>query len=143
MRSVYDAIKFSQAVSPTNATGTPTSNAIDTFGYNTAVFHVEIGTYGPAGGTPTSVSVAAKVQECATSNGTYTDVSGATADATTGTNKSAQIRVEGLGTSRLRYLKIAITPTFTGGTSPTVNLSCVAALGRGFKEPVDNSATPA
>lgn len=144
MRSVYDSIKATHTVLPIAATGSPTSVAVDTFGYNSAMFHATVGLAGPAGGTPTSFSVAVKIQESATSSGTYTDISGATADAITGTNKSVQIRVEGLGSSaRMRYLKVVMTPTFVGGTSPSIVMSAVALLGNAFTKPVENSGTPA
>lgn len=140
MRSVYDAIKATLGIAPiAQANSEKLSGAIDTLGYNSALIEVQVGA---ATGTPDSYSVACKVTECATSGGSYADVSGATATLTTdGTH--AQIRVEGLGTSRLRYLKISMTPTFVNGTSPKALVGATALLGRAFRVPVGNSATAA
>ncbi|MBI5071667.1 hypothetical protein HZB93_02105 [Candidatus Falkowbacteria bacterium] len=140
MRSVYDGVKALAAVRPVAADAAATAIAIDTLGYNSAMFVVK---NGAATGTPTSYTVDGKVQECATSGGSYADVSGAVITQITADNKSAQIRVEGLGTSRLRYLKLIITPAMTGGTSPKALISGTALLGRAYKNPVGNSATGA
>ncbi len=152
MKSVFDGVKIKQAVSVCELTGTSTPvaakvKAIDTFGYNSALVNISIGT--PYGTTNAiAFTIDAKVQECATESGTYADVSGAAivqvAD-TTGTAeaKNAQIRIEGLGTSRMRYLKVVITPAITPATDAKVPVSAVAVLGRAFVEPVGNSATAA
>ena len=140
MRSVYDAIKVVKGIAPIAQTNSEVlSAAIDTSGYNSALVEVETGA---ATGTPDSYSVACKVTECDTSGGDYADVAGATA-ALAADGKHAQIRVEGLGTSRKRYLKISLTPAFVGGTTPKALIGATALLGRAFKEPVDNSSTAA
>lgn len=140
MRSVYDGVLIAKGVDPiAQGASEKLSAAIDTFGYNSALIEVNTGA---ATGTPTSYSVAVKVQECATSGGTYADISGATATLAAD-GKHAQIRVEGLGTSRLRYLKISMTPSFVGGTSPAALIGGVAVLGRAFTEAVGNSSTAA
>ena len=140
MRSVYDAIKVVKGIAPIAQTNSEVlSAAIDTSGYNSALVEVETGA---ATGTPDSYSVACKVTECDTSGGDYADVAGATA-ALAADGKHAQIRVEGLGTSRKRYLKISLTPAFVGGTTPKALVGATALLGRAFKEPVDNSSTAA
>ena len=140
MRSVYDGVLAKQAVRPVAASAAATAIAIDTLGYNSAMFVVE---NGAATGTPTSYTVDAKVQECDTSGGTYADVTGATITQITADNKTASIRVEGLGTSRKRYLKLIITPAMTGGTSPAALVSGIALLGRGYVKPAGNSSTGA
>ena len=140
MRSVYDAIKVVKGIAPiAQAASEVLSAAIDTSGYNSALIEVETGA---ATGAPDSYSVACKVTECATSGGQYADVDGATATLAAD-GKHAQIRVEGLGTSRKRYLKISLTPAFVGGTTPKALVGATALLGRAFKEPVDNSSTAA
>lgn len=140
MRSVYDAIKVTKGIDPIAQANTEKlSAAIDTLGYNSALIEVNAGA---ATGTPDSYSIACKVTECATSGGSYADVTGATATLAAD-GKHAQIRVEGLGTSRLRYLKVSMTPTFVNGTSPKALIGATALLGRAFKEPVDNSSTAA
>lgn len=145
MRSVYDAVKVATAVGPTTITGTGTPAAaavvvIDTFGYNSAMFNV---TTGSPTGTPIAYVVAIQVQECATSNGTFTDVSGATGTitgTTTSTTLLAQVRVEGLGTSRQRYLKITPLITMTPNSGSVMPIAASAVLGRAFKNPVGNSS---
>jgi hypothetical protein len=140
MRSVYDGVKAALGIAPIAQGNTEKlSAAIDTLGYNNAFIEVQTGA---ATGTPTSYSVACKVTECATSGGTYTDVSGATATLAAD-GKHAQIRLEGFGTSRLRFLKISLTPSFVAGTAPKALISAVALLGSAFDEPVDNSQTAA
>ena len=140
MRSVYDAIKVVKGIAPiAQAASKVLSAAIDTSGYNSAL--VEVST-GAATGAPDSYSVACKVTECDTSGGSYADVAGATATLAAD-GKHAQIRVEGLGTSIKRYLKISLTPAFVGGTTPKALVGATALLGRAFKEPVDNSSSAA
>jgi len=140
MRSVYDAIKTVLGIAPiAQAASEVLSAAIDTAGYNSGLIEVMVGA---ATGTPDSYSVACKVTECATSGGSYADVSGATATLAAD-GKHAQIRVEGLGTSRMRYFKISMTPAFVNGTSPKALVGATALLGRAFSEPVGNSATAA
>lgn len=140
MRSLFDGVKLVKGINPiAQSNSEALSAAIDTLGYNSAVIEVNTGA---ATGTPDSYSVACKVQECATSGGTYADVSGATATLAAD-GKHAQIRVEGLGTSRARYLKISMTPSFVGGTSPKALIGAVAVLGNAFRAPVANSSTAA
>jgi hypothetical protein len=140
MRSVYDGVKAFLGIAPiAQANSEKLSGAIDTLGYNSALIEVQTGA---ATGTPDSYAVACKVQECATSGGSYADISGATATLDAD-GKHAQIRIEGLGTSRLRYLKVSMTPSFVNGTSPKALIGATAVLGRPYKEPVGNSSTEA
>jgi hypothetical protein len=135
MRSVYDAILNKIALDPIAASAVQTGVAIDTKGYNSCVFVIQ---NGAATGTPTSYTVDAKVTECATSGGTYADVSGAVITQITADSKVVTIRVEGLGTSRLRYFKVVVTPALAGGTSPKALIGSVCCLGRAYREPVGN-----
>lgn len=130
-----------QALRPISlATGTATALqvvTIDTFGYNSGMFNVAVGT---TTGTAAAFTVVFQVQECATSGGTYTSVT--TGSATlSAINTSAQIRVEGLGTDRQRYLKLLVTAAMVGDKEARV--SAEAILGRAFKGPVSNSNTAA
>ncbi len=145
MRSVYDNVKIVTAVRPSvvTSTGTPVAAAIsacDTQGYNTGMLHVAVGS---ATGTAITYVVSIQVQECATSNGTFTDISGATGTVTgttTAAGLACDIRIEGLGTSRQRYLKVTplVTPSAAGHDIP---VSAEFILARGFKVPVGNSAS--
>lgn len=146
MRSVFDGILAAKAVAPVavNGTGgTPVAQAVfvvDTFGYNSGMFEINVGT--PTGTTVT-YTIAAQVTECATSGGTYTNIASAVGTITgfgTALAEDCQIRVEGLGTSRLRYLKLVLVCT-TAPTDKVVLVSANALLGRAFKNPQANSAT--
>ena len=131
---------------PLTGTGTPVASnvaAIDTFGYNSALINIMVGT---VTGTTAAVTytIDAKVQESATSGGTYTDISGATITQIVGSHAStpviAQIRVE-LGTPRQRFLKVVITPSITPTLNAQVVVAATAVLGRAFKAPTGNSST--
>lgn len=137
MKSVYDAILHKSALEPIAASSAQNGIVIDTMGYNSMDFVIQ---NGAATGAPTSYTVDAKVQEGAAANlSDAADVSGLTITQITADSKTAVIRVEGLGTSRKRYLRVVVTPAMTGGTSPKALISAVANLGRAYKEPVGNT----
>ena len=145
MRSVFEAIKMFTGLRPQSISGSSAVNglAVDTFGFNSGVVTVGVGA---ATGTPTSYTVAGKVQESADGSTNWADVPNTLPNqlfTIAADNTSAQIQIEGLGTSRKRYLRVVVTPAFTGGTSPTVPITSVFGLGRAFKKPVSNSTTPA
>lgn len=129
MRSVYDAIKSLFLLRPQTATSTQTGTGVDTMGYNSAAVTLEVGAV--SGTTPT---LDVKLQECATSGGTYTDISGATFTQVTAANNSQVMRVEGLGTNRKRYIKAVAT---IAGTTPSFALKVDILLGRAYKNPVN------
>lgn len=127
-----------------NATGTPIAAAvseIDTQGYSSAM--IDVATGSPTG-TVTTYTLTAYVEESDTSGGTFTDVSGATGTVTgVATTSSArlQIRVEGLGTSRKRYLRVRLHLSALGSAGALVPMHAVALLGRGYQQPPSNAAT--
>lgn len=129
MRSVYDAIKALFTIRPVTATATTTGSAVDTKGYNSAAVILEVGTV--SGTTPT---LDVKLQECATSGGTYTDVSGAVFTQVIATGSSQILRIEDLGVTRKRYLKAVGT---IAGTTPSFAFGVEILLGRAFREPVN------
>lgn len=143
MHSVFDTVKALAAVRPVAlAAGSATVIWIDTLGYHSAMFVVE---NGAATGTPDSYTVAGKVQESDAANGSSpADISGAAITTITADGKSAQIRVDGLGTGgRKRYLGLVVTSAFVNGTSPKALVSGLCILGRAARKPVGNSATSA
>lgn len=140
MRSVFDKVKHVVAVAPIAASSVQTSAAIDTKGYGVAMVTIE---NGAATGTPSSYTVDAKVQHCATSGGSYTDVSGAAITQITADGKYAQIRLEGLGIAVNRYIKVLVTPAMTGGSSPKALVAANVLFGQAVREPVTNSSTAA
>lgn len=129
MRSVYDAIKSLFAVRPQTATSTVTGAGVDTFGYNSAAFALEVGVV--SGTTPT---LDVKLQESDTSGGTYTDITGAIFTQVTASNNSQIIRVEDLGVTRKRFIRAVGT---IAGTTPSYAFAVNALLGRAFKEPTN------
>lgn len=128
MRSVYDAIKALVTIRPQAATASVNGSGVDTLGYNSAAFILEVGAV--SGTTPT---LDVKIQE-SDDNATFTDVAGATFTQVTASNNSQILRVEGLGTDRKRYLRAVAT---IGGGTPSVTFAVVALLGRAFQNPVN------
>lgn len=138
MRSLYDAIKAVASVFPISASAATAGVGVDTKGFNSAVAVVN---NGAATGTPTSYTVDAKVQECDTNSltaGDWEDVTGATITQITADSATELIRIEGLGTSRKRYLKLVITPAITGGSTPKALISGTILLGNAYQEPVND-----
>jgi hypothetical protein len=86
---------------------------------------VLFGFTGAATGTPTTTSVTYKVQDCATSGGTYADF--ATASAAIGASATSTTNVNLAGAKA--YLKVVATVAFTGGSTPAVQLCAALVLG--------------
>ena len=150
MRTLNEAVKAVAAIypyaHPTGTTAAARSNAIDTAGYNTAMFVLNIGT---ATGTLTALTLDAQVYEGVSSTGTFTATAGSATmvqltgiQAGTTTGKVVTLPLEGIGTDRMRYLKIIVTQGGTP-TDKTVEVSSMALLGNAFKNPVGNSKTAA
>lgn len=128
MRSVYDVIKALFTLRPQAATASANGSGVDTLGYNSAMLVLEVGTV--SGTTPT---LDVKLQE-SVDNSTFTDVTGYTFTQVTASNNSQVMRIDGLGTSRKRYLRAVAT---IGGTTPSFALAAEILLGRAFKKPVN------
>jgi len=128
MRSVYDAIKAAVTIRPQTISSNTNGGSVDTQGYNSAAAILEVGA---VSGTSPTLNV--KIQESDDAS-TWSDVSGATFAQVTAANNSQILRIEGLGTSRKRYLRAVATP---GGTSPSFDAACVILLGRAYQEPVN------
>jgi hypothetical protein len=91
---------------------------------------------GAATGTPTSFSFEVKVQDSA-DDSSYADYKpdGTNVAATTITavNTLTELNVDLRGARK--YVRVVVTPTFVGGTSPTVLFSSAVALGGSQKLP--------
>ena len=151
MRSVYDAIAYvvalfsSAAVAALSGTTAQTSAYIDTKGYNSAML---VGHADAATGSPSAATAAFTLTESDASGSGF-----AAANDNTGTqigftltNTSAAAdgaaRIEGLGDlNRKRYLKVVITPAFTGGTSPATNAIAYILLGRAYELPANTAVS--
>lgn len=118
-------------ISPvTLGTGSGTSNAIDTQGFHYANFELTVG-------ATTGAIDPFKIQECATSGGSYTDITDAVLASPPGAtddNKIYSIKVR-CGGNRLRYMKAVLTEDATGSGIYGVNVT----LSRADEAP--NSAT--
>ncbi len=136
MRSIFDAVKNIRAIDPIAASTAQTSATIDTKGFNSGAVVVANGV---ATGSPSSYIVDAKVQHCDTSDGSYTDIAGASITQIAADSNIATIRLSGFGTSLKRYIKIIVTPALTGGSSPKALIGATVQLGRAEREPVGNT----
>lgn len=91
-------------------------DAIDRLGFGSCVFDVLTGA---TSGTPDSFSVAGKLQHSdTTTDGDFTDLTGATTTAITAVGTLARKNVD--LTSAKRYIREVITPTYVGGSTPYV-----------------------
>ena len=137
MHDVKSFIKSVVSLKPQITSGTSAHNgaAVDTQGFDSAMIILETGA--KSGTTPT---LDVKIQECATSDGSFADISGAaftqigdTADQ----SKTMSLDLKGKVGSRKRYIRVIATP---GGTTPTYYISSVVMLGRISKLPITNPA---
>ena len=128
MRSVYDAVKSVVSLVPAVRTADANGTGVDTSGYNSAKLVVSVGDIDLA---DTDETYVVNVEE-SDDNSTFAAVSGLTTTITAD-NQVKNIRIEGLGTSRKRYLRAVLD---VGGTTPSCPCSAVFELGRAFKEPV-------
>ncbi len=130
MRSIYDAIKFLVSLVPATRTASGNGTAVDTMGYSTAALVVQAGDIDTADGNET---YAFSVEESDDGSTGWAAVSGASTTITAD-NQTKLVRVEGLGTSRKRYLRAVAT---LAGTTPSAPSTAIFALGRAYREPVN------
>jgi len=114
---------------PATRTANANGTAVDTLGYNSAKLVASAGDIDTTDGNET---YSFSVEESADGSTGWAAVSGATATVTAD-NQVKNVRIEGLGTSRKRYLRAVLT---VGGTTPSIPCSVLFELGRAFKEPV-------
>lgn len=131
MRSVYDSVNAQASLVPAVRTASANGSAVDTLGYHSAMIVVTAGDIDLTTGDET---YAFSVEECATSNGSFTAITGATATVTAD-NQVKSIRVDGLNTgARLRYIRAVAT---LAGTTPSWPGSALILLGRAAQNPVN------
>jgi hypothetical protein len=144
MRSIYDNVAVLKSVAPQSDAGGSAVNgtAVDTLGYNTAMLAFESGA---VSGSPTTTSIAVKIQESADGSTNWQDAKDNTNTTIGGTVTAASTallaRIEGLGVNRKRYLRVVETTTFSGGTSPAVLVHGNIILGRGFEKPTNGGVS--
>ena len=129
MKSVYDAIKAVVSLIPAVRTASANGTGVDTLGYNSAMIVINAGDIDLTTGDETYNF---KVQDSA-DNSTFADVSGATA-VVTADNDTKVIRVEGLGTSVDRYIRVVAT---LAGTTPSCPCAATVLLGNGYNKPAN------
>lgn len=126
MRDLMNDIGFVQAVVPQVLTATNTSAAIDLLGFAAAVIRISAGAIVGAGNfTP-------KLQECATSGGTYTDVVAADLNGTFPAALAASTGYKVGYIGNKRFLKTVL--TLNSGTSIAASVDVVE--GRASRSPV-------
>lgn len=126
MKDTGSEVKTVRALSPQSDSGGSAVNgaAIDRMGYDSLVATVITGAIS---GSPTTTSMAVKVQHCDTSGGTYADVTDATATITAA-DSVAEINVDCRALKR--YVRVTETTTFSGGSTPAVLVGGTIALGQ-------------
>ena len=128
MRDIGGTTKLFEALIPKDDTGGSAYNgtAIDRSGYQFGCFGVITGALT---GTPDATTTVAKVQHCATSDGSYVDVSGATYtfSGSAVTNVIGEMGVN-LGALN-KYVRVTETTSFTGGSTPKLAIGSVCVLG--------------
>lgn len=164
MRSVYDNLTVAGIVAQFNTLGAitgvqsaPSGTSIDTYGaavdtkgYNSAAIRVFTSTIktGLAAGAGGSLGVVLQESADATTWSTANDNSGTAIGVTQTATTTAVIgsaRVEGLGTTRLRYLRLKVTAYFANAlaTSNTYGFTSAAVieLGRSYQRPVTTTTS--
>lgn len=146
MRSIRDNVSVGAPLAIFNTIPiVATSAVVDTKGYTTAMLFAMTSATGAAV-SGLNGSTVAVLQESATSGGTYATANdnggtaiGFTITATTSV-VAASARIEGLGVTRLRYLRFQLTSNFPAAAStPSALIHTVTAaiaLGRAFNLPV-------
>lgn len=138
MKDVKSEVKTVTAIQPQLASGESTAingTTIDRLGYEGGVYACQIGN---TSGAPTKFGITFKVQE-KSGETDWVDVSGKTYTVSGETVASqsiasGEINVDFRG--RARYTRLVATPTFTGGSSPGVEVGAVLVLGEAQVTPV-------
>jgi hypothetical protein len=82
---------------------------------------------GAATGSPTGISVAGKLQDSANGSTNWNDVSGTAISPVIVENGEAKVNVILRGCQA--YIRAVVTPSFTGGTSPTIPVAGIMIMG--------------
>lgn len=117
-QNLGDNLQVIELLAPARKTATETGAEVDIQQY---VGDMKVILSTSAGGG-TSPTLDVKLQECATSGGTFTDIAGATFTQVTGAAKSTAAITLSVD-STARYIKAVAT---IGGTSPTFDLALIA-----------------
>lgn len=132
-KKLGETTKVTAGIAPAALTAAVANGiVIDRFGFWDAVVHLKLGT---ASGTPTGISVPLKVQTGSKEDGSdMADVSGDTIAALTVAGAEAKLNLD--LSAYKQYLRIVVTPAFTGGTTPAIPIAVTVALGNAVSTPV-------
>ncbi len=127
-----DYVKLQKAIDPEDsAAATITGAAIDRTGFNSCVLHTAAGA---ATGAPSAQTVDSKIQDSATSGGTFVDLTGAAITTITADDSDAEKDVDLSGAKA--FIRVVTVVGFTGGTTPAIPVASTLALGGSEVEPV-------
>jgi hypothetical protein len=110
------------------ATSAVTGNAVQRVGpgYNYSSCQLVVGT-GASTGSPSAISVAGKLQDSADGSTNWNDVPGAAITPIVASNSQAtgNFILEGCAS----YVRVVVTPTLTGGSSPAIPVAGCLVIG--------------
>lgn len=126
--NTFENVKVVGSVLPVaQAAGAVNGAAVDMTEFGDGVVVISVGA---ATGTPTTQSVAAKLQESLDGSSGWADIPGAAITAITVNSRTAEIRVERKKRVASKpFVRAVITPAFTGGTSPAIPVAATFLLG--------------
>jgi hypothetical protein len=145
--SAYDDVHQVSSIIPQSLSGSSAVDgvSVDTEGYDNAKLHVYAA---EASGSPSAASVVVTLQESADGStnwanaldntGTVIGFTLSGLQAAAGVNAA---RVEGLNLNRKRYLRVVVTPSFTGGTSPATLVYGELVFGGAQQVPVTTTTS--
>lgn len=147
--NVYDNVKIlgGASIDPQSDSTTAVAvngSSVDTTGADNAVLYARCAA---ASGSPTTLTVAFKVQESADGSTNWTDAldnTGVAIGFTLNCKTAAAenlARIEGLNLNRKRYLRAVATPTIAGGSSPATVFFANIVLGNNQQLPTDSTAS--
>ena len=113
-----------------SAAGAVNGSAIERVGFDSCVLHVRAGN---ATGTPTALTLDAKLQDSADGSSGWADITGAAITQIAAASGEAHVDVNLRGAKK--YIRVVQTVAFTGGTTPTLNHTSTVTLGGAVIKP--------
>jgi hypothetical protein len=138
--NAYDDVHNVSSIIPQSVSGSSAVDgvSVDTSGYDNAKLHCYAA---QATGSPSAASLAVTLQESLDGSTNWTNalddtgvVIGFTLSGLAAAGAVNAARVEGLNLNRKRYLRVVVTPTFTGGSSPAVLAYAELIFGGGAQQ---------
>lgn len=128
MKYTFEHVHAITSVAPVDAdAGAINGDVIDTVGFGDGMAVISTG---EVTGSPDSYEVDAKLQESADGSSGWGDVPDGAIETITEDNKTGEIRIRrATRAASERYIRVVVTPAFTGGSSPTIPVSAVVMLG--------------